>query len=40
MLRLFDVGAVIAAASLTVIFVVSAARNTKALYAAEPPPGR
>jgi phosphatidylglycerophosphate synthase len=40
MLRLFDVGAVIAAASLVVVFAVSAVRNTKALYAAEPPPGR
>lgn len=40
MMRLFDVGAIIAAASLAVVFVVSAARNTKALYAAEPPPGR
>ena len=40
MLRLFDVGAAIAAASLVIVFVVSAARNTKALYAAEPPPGR
>ena len=39
-LRLFDVGAVIAAASLVVVFAVSAVRNTKALYAAEPPPGR
>jgi hypothetical protein len=39
MQRLFDVGAVIAAASLVVVFAVSAVRNTKALYAAEPPPG-
>jgi archaetidylinositol phosphate synthase len=39
-LQLFDVGAAIAAASLAVVFVVSAARNTKALYAAEPLPGR
>ena len=39
-LRLFDVGAVIAVASLVVVFAVSAVRNTKALYAAEPPPGR
>jgi len=38
--RLFDVGAVIAIASLVVVFAVSAVRNTKALYAAEPPPGR
>src|SRR5687767_11488202 len=37
---LFDVGAVIAASSLVIVFIVSAARNTKALYAAEPPPGR
>ena len=35
---LFDVGAVIGAASLVLVFVVSAARNTTALYAAEPPP--
>jgi phosphatidylglycerophosphate synthase len=40
MLRLFDVGALIAIASLVVVFAVSAVRNTKALYAAEPPPGR
>jgi phosphatidylglycerophosphate synthase len=40
MVRLFDVGAVLAAASLVVVFAVSAVRNTKALYAAEPPPGR
>jgi hypothetical protein len=39
-LQLFDVGAMIAAASLAVVFAVSATRNTKALYAAEPPPGR
>lgn len=39
-LRLFDVGAVIAVASLIVVFAVSAARNTKALYAAEPPPAK
>ena len=38
--QLFDVGGVIAAASLAVVFAVSTARNTKALYAAEPPPGR
>ena len=38
--QLFDVGGVIAAASMAVVFAVSAARNTKALYAAEPPPGR
>jgi phosphatidylglycerophosphate synthase len=40
MVRLFDAGAVIAAASLAIVFAVSAARNTAALYAAEPPPGR
>ena len=39
-LRLFDVGAAIAVASLVVVFAVSAVRNTKALYAAEPPPDR
>ena len=37
---LFDVGGVVAASSLVIVFAVSAARNTKALYAAEPPPGR
>ncbi len=40
MMRLFDVGALIAAAGMAIVFVISAARNTKALYAAEPPPGR
>jgi phosphatidylglycerophosphate synthase len=40
LMRLFDVGGIIAAASLVVVFAVSAARNTKALYAAEPPPAR
>ena len=40
MLRLFDVGAAIAAGILVIVFVVSAVRNTKALYVAEPPPGR
>src|SRR5919106_116346 len=40
MLRLFDVGAVIAAVSMAIVFAVSATRNTKALYAAEPPPSR
>jgi archaetidylinositol phosphate synthase len=39
-IRLFDIGAVIATASLAVVFAISAARNTKALYAAEPLPGR
>jgi len=35
-LRLFDAGAAIAIAGLTVTFIVSAARNTRALYRAEP----
>ena len=39
-LRLFDVGGAVAAAVLMVVFLVSAVRNTKELYAAEPPPGR
>ena len=34
--RLFDVGAAIAIAGLAVTFIVSAARNTRALYRAEP----
>jgi archaetidylinositol phosphate synthase len=38
--RLFDVGGLIAAAALVVVFIVSAARNTRALYLAEPIPGR
>ena len=36
--RLFDAGAVIAILGLAVAFVVSAARNTRALYRAEPLP--
>jgi phosphatidylglycerophosphate synthase len=38
--QLFDVGGVIAATSMAVVFAVSASRNTRALYAAEPLPGR
>jgi len=37
---LFDVGGVVAAAGLLVTFLVSAGRNTRALYRAEPLPGR
>ncbi len=36
--RLFDLGAVIAAAGMVIAFLVSSARNTAALYAAEPRP--
>jgi len=36
--RLFDLGGIVAIAGLTVAFVVSAVRNTVALYAAEPRP--
>jgi len=38
--RLFDLGGVIAAASLIVVFIVSAVRNARALSAAEPIPSR
>ena len=38
--RLFDVGGVVAIVSLAVTFIVSAARNTRALYLAEPLPPR
>jgi phosphatidylglycerophosphate synthase len=37
-IRLFDLGGIVAIAGLTVAFVVSAVRNTVALYAAEPRP--
>jgi hypothetical protein len=40
MTRLFDVGGVVAASGLLVVFVVSAARHTRALYIAEPVPER
>jgi phosphatidylglycerophosphate synthase len=36
--RLFDLGGIVAIAGLTLAFVVSAVRNTVALYAAEPRP--
>lgn len=36
--RLFELGGVIGAAGLLVVFVVSAVRNTRSLYAAEPLP--
>jgi len=36
--RLFDVGGVVAIASLAVTLIVSVARNTRALYLAEPLP--
>lgn len=38
--RLFDVGGIIAAVALALIFVWSASRNTATLYAAEPLPAR
>jgi phosphatidylglycerophosphate synthase len=38
--RLFDVGAVVAASGMTVAFVVASVRNTRALYLEEPMPGR
>jgi hypothetical protein len=38
--RLFDVGAVVAVAGMAVVFVLSAIRNARALYLAEPIPGR
>jgi archaetidylinositol phosphate synthase len=38
--RLFDLGGMVAAAALVVIFIASASRNIRALYAAEPLPGR
>jgi hypothetical protein len=37
---IFDAGGIVATAGLTLAFVVSAARNTRALYAAEPLPAR
>jgi phosphatidylglycerophosphate synthase len=39
-IRLFDLGGVIAATGMAVVFVVSAIRNTRALSAAEPRPVR
>ncbi|MFN7984800.1 MAG: CDP-alcohol phosphatidyltransferase family protein [Vicinamibacterales bacterium] len=39
-LRLFDVGGVVAAAGLAYVFIISSARNTRALYIAEPVPVR
>jgi len=39
-IRLFDVGAAIAATGLAIAFAVSAVRNTQALYAADPLPAR
>jgi phosphatidylglycerophosphate synthase len=37
--RLFDVGGLVAVVAMAVVFAVSAARNGRALYAAEPLPG-
>ena len=37
---LFDVGGVVAIAGLVLTFIVSAVSNTRALYRAEPMPGR
>lgn len=39
-MRLFDLGAAIAATGLAIVFAVSAVRNTQALYAADPLPAR
>ncbi len=39
-MRLFDVGGIVAIVGLAVVFVVSAVRNTVALYRAEPLPDR
>ena len=39
-LRLFDIGGVIATFALAITFVVASARNTRALYLAEPMPVR
>jgi hypothetical protein len=39
-MRLFDAGALVAIAGLAVAFTTSAARNTRALYLAEPTPRR
>lgn len=39
-IRLFDLGAAIAATGLAIVFAVSAVRNTQALYAADPLPAR
>jgi hypothetical protein len=39
-IRLFDLGGVIAATGMAVVFVVSAIRNTRALSAADPRPVR
>jgi phosphatidylglycerophosphate synthase len=39
-LRLFDIGGVVAAVGLVVVFIVSSLRNTRALYVAEPIPAR
>jgi phosphatidylglycerophosphate synthase len=38
--RLFDVGGLVAAASLVIVFVISAVHNTRALYLTEPIPTR
>jgi archaetidylinositol phosphate synthase len=38
--QLFDVGGVVGAIGMAVVFVLSAARNTRALYVAEPLPAR
>jgi len=39
-MRLFDIGGVIATCGLVAAFIVSSVRNTRALYLAEPIPGR
>jgi len=39
-IRLFDVGALVAAAGMTFVFAASAVRNTQALAAADPRPAR
>lgn len=38
--RLFDVGAVVAVVGMAVVFVLAAVRHARALYLAEPIPGR
>ncbi len=38
--RLFDIGGIVAAAGLASVFIITAARNTRALYIAEPVPVR
>lgn len=39
-MRLFDLGAAVGATALAIVFIVSAVRNTQALFAADPRPAR